>query len=179
MKLLLCKSIDKLGIVGDIIEVSAGYGRNYLLPGGLATEPTDANVRALAEDRKVAELDRKRQRTELEMLAERLKEVEVTIRARANETGVLYGSVGQREIVAALGEEGYFLQPDQVVLAHPLRQLDSTDVEVRLAEGIRSSIKVWIVREKAEGSDEDEEQEAVEEAPAGREAGSDDHVTGE
>ena len=49
MKLLLCKNISKLGIVGDIVDVSAGYGRNYLVPQGLATEPTDANIRALAE----------------------------------------------------------------------------------------------------------------------------------
>ncbi len=171
MKLLLCKSVGKLGIVGDIVEVSAGYGRNCLLPGGLATEPTEANVRALAEARKVAELDRKRERTELELLAERLKEAEVTIRARANETGALYGSVGPREIVAALSEEGFYLQPDQVMLAHPLRQLDSTDVDIRLAEDLRTSVKVWVVREKPEGS---EEEEAPEEAPAGKEAGSDD-----
>lgn len=182
MKLLLCRNIPALGIVGDIVEVSAGYARNYLLPRRLATEPTDANVRALAEARKHAEVERERRRAELEELAQRLNEVEVTVSAKANEQGHLYGSVGAKEISAALLEEGYPVQPDQVQLGDAIRQLDTVPVDVRLADGLNSQIKVWVVRDKSEGGDEDEEaHEETEDrpTPTGREAGKDDNGPGE
>ncbi len=168
MKLLLCKNVDKLGIVGDVVEVSAGYARNYLVPTGLATEPTEANMRALAEERRIAEHERTRKRAELQALAERIEGAEVTIRARTNQDGVLYGSVGPREIATALEEEDFFIDPAQIVLDRPIRHLDTVSVEVKLADDLRSTIKVWVVREKTE-EDEDEE-----EVDADREVGADD-----
>ncbi|MFQ5590530.1 MAG: 50S ribosomal protein L9 [Phycisphaerae bacterium] len=174
MKLLLRRNINKLGIVGDVVDVAAGYARNYLLPHGLATEPTDANMRALAEARRAAEEERTRQRAELEQLAARLEGVEVTIKARANEEGILYGSVGVRDIASALGDEGYYVAADQIALDRPIRHLDTTAVDVRLAEDLRSSIKVWVVREKTAEDADSEELEATEGSETGREAGTDD-----
>lgn len=179
MKLLLCNNIDKLGIVGDIVEVSAGYARNYLIPHGLATEPTEANIRALAEARRQAEQERIHQRGLLEALAERLEGVEVTVRARANEEGVLYGSVGRREIAAALADEGYPMTVEHVALATPIRHLDNVPVEIKLADDLRSTIKVWVVREKAAQTDEEDTEESEGEVAAGREVGSDDHGASE
>jgi len=168
MKLLLCKNVDKLGIVGDVVKVAAGYARNYLLPHGLATEPTEVNIRRLAEARKIAERERAEQLGRLAALAEALEGVEVTIRAKANEDGVLYGSVTQKDIVHALEEEGHYVKADQILLPAPLRHLDNVSVELRLAEGIRSSIKVWVVRERLEGETDEDGDEKRE---AGREAG--------
>jgi large subunit ribosomal protein L9 len=155
MKLLLCKNVDKLGIVGDVVNVSSGYARNCLLPQRLATEPTTANMRRLAEARRVAELERAKHRKMLEALAERLTGVEVTIKARANEAGVLYGSVGKREIAHALVAEGFYVEPEHVLLGHAIGQLDNTEIEIRLAPDLRSTVKVWIVRDKT-GDEEDQ-----------------------
>lgn len=155
MKLLLCKNVEHLGIVGDVVNVSNGYARNYLLPYGLATEPTTGNTRRLAEARKVAERERAEARLRLEELSGRLKGVEVTIRAKANEEGVLYGSVGKREISRALEAEGYYVKAEHVVLDHPLRHLDTVSVDVRLAEDLRTPVKVWVVREKEEGEEDE------------------------
>jgi large subunit ribosomal protein L9 len=171
MKLLLCKNVDRLGIVGDIVDVSAGYGRNYLVPQGLATEPTEANIRALAEARRAAELERVRHREQLEALARRLEDVEVTVRARANEEGVLYGSVGSREISAALVEEGHPILPDQIALESPIRHLDNVAVDVKLAEDLRATVKVWVVRAKTDDGIDDEE--ALKLEAAGKEASDD------
>jgi len=178
MKLLLCKNVDKLGIVGDVVNVSRGYGRNYLVPHGVATEPTEANMRALAEARRTAEAERERKRTELEELARRLEGVEVTIRAKANEEGGLYGSVGVREIVAALAEEDYFVSPEQVDLPRPIRHLDTVPVELKLADDLCTSIKVWVVREKSDTED-DEGEELPEGTRAGMEAATDDDAADE
>lgn len=162
MKLLLCKNIEKLGIVGDVVNVAPGYARNYLLPQGLATEPTEANMKSLAEARKVAEQERAQQLEELRALAERLQDVEVMIRARANEQGHLYGSVGPREISVALQEEGYDISPEQIILPDPIRQLENNlEVEAKCGE-TRSSFRVWVVREKVEGEDDfDDEMEGT------------------
>lgn len=176
MKLLLTKTIEHLGIVGDVVNVKPGYARNYLLPQRLATEPTEGNMRAIAEARKQAELELAKQRQLMEALCERLEGVEVTIKARANEAGVLYGSVGKREIAHALGEEGYGVAIDKIVLRDPIRQLDKFDVTVRLADDLKATIKVWVVREKTE---EEEQQATGETAEPGTEAAADDNASGD
>jgi len=177
MKLLLTKTISKLGIVGDVVKVKDGYGRNYLLPQGLATEPTVGNVRSLAEARRQAELERIRHREMLEAYAAKLEGVEVTVHAKANEDGLLYGSVGPREIAAALCAEGHAVDPEHIVLAHTIRQLDKVAVEVKLGEDTRATVNVWIVREKTEGEQDDAEQAG--QSAGGTEAGSDDTLNGD
>ncbi|MGB2987101.1 MAG: 50S ribosomal L9 C-terminal domain-containing protein, partial [Phycisphaerae bacterium] len=82
---------------------------------------------------------------------------------------VLYGSVGRKEIAAALAEEGHPVTSDQLILSSPIRHLDNVAVEVKLADDLYSSIKVWVVREKTE--DEEEELEAPRKVEAGKEAG--------
>ena len=175
MKLLLCKNVEKLGIVGDIVNVKAGYARNYLLPQRLATEPTEENVRALAEARRLAEQERIRERELLKALARRVDGVEVTIPARANEDGVLYGSVGRKEISVALMKEGHPVMPDHIVLSKPLRHLDNVSVDLRFGEDLSSSIKVWVVRDRT-GEGGEFEAPAAEES--GTEAGPDDESRG-
>ena len=131
MKLLLTEDVEKLGIVGDVVVVTDGYARNYLLPQRKATEPTDANMRCLAEARKAAEARRRTLREAQLFLAEKLKEVEVTIAAAANPEGVLYGSVGPREISAALADEGYQVDAAAIDLHTPIKALDNVREHVK------------------------------------------------
>ncbi len=157
MKLLLTKDVSKLGIVGDVVEVSAGYARNYLLPNRLATQPTEANMRALAEERAKAEERRRQAHRALQVQAEKLADVDVTIAAPANAEGVLYGSVGPREIAAALREEGHHVNAAQIDLRTPIRHLDNVVVDVILADDIAAKVKVWVVRSSAVEDDREEE----------------------
>lgn len=168
VKLLLTRSVDKLGIVGDVVTVAEGYARNYLLPHGLATQPTQGNMRRLAEARRQAERELAEQKARLEELLKRLEGVELTIQAKANEEGHLYGSVGKREVSHALEAEGYFVKPDQIVLDHPIRHLDNTNIDIRLGPELRTTIKLWVVREKTPGEEGAESSNKVE---AGKEAG--------
>jgi large subunit ribosomal protein L9 len=128
----------------------------------------------LAAARRVAEQERVRERGLLKALVQRLEGVEVTVRARANEEGVLYGSVGSREVAAALADEGYPVMPDHVVLETPIRHLDNVSVDIKFADDLRSTVKVWVVREK---TPEEEEAGISDETTAGREAGSNDNST--
>ncbi len=156
MKVLLKKTVDKLGMIGDVVEVKIGYARNYLLPYGLAVEPTAGNIRAIEEEKK-AYLERlARERAAMQERARLLQGTEVTIAARANEEGHLYGSIGPAQILAALAEKNIFIEAEQVALDEPIRQLDKHDVTVRFAHEIEATIHVWVVphREAEEGQTE-------------------------
>jgi len=158
MKLLLKKDLAALGIVGDIIEVQPGFARNYLIPNGLSTEPTTANIKAIAKEREQAEGRRRQAMEALKSRAARLASVEVTIAAAANPEGHLYGSVGPKEIAAALCELGHEVDGSHVRLAEPIKVLDNVLVDVVFAESIEAQVKVWVVRssgkEDAEGEGE-------------------------
>lgn len=175
MKLLLKKDISTLGIVGDVVNVSPGYARNYLLPHNLATQPTEANMKALAEERAKAEERRRLRIEKLSQTAEKLADVEVTIEAAANEEGVLYGSVGPREVSAALRDEGHEVSAEQVRMHETIKRLDNVVVDVVLADTIESTVKVWVVRSKASiGEDEESDDQLQDNQAQGREADVDD-----
>lgn len=148
MKVLLRKDLEPLGIVGDVIDVSEGYARNYLFPQGLVLLPTPGNMRALTKERAAAEERRRLWLEAARRAAEKLNGVEVTIVAAANEDGVLYGSVGPREIAHALVEEGHPVKPEHVRMTSPIRHLDRTTVDLRLGPDAMATVKVWVVRER-------------------------------
>lgn len=149
MKLVLRKDIDKLGFCGDVVEVSQGYARNYLLPHHLALEPTKSNLKKIEVDKKVAAHEREQKRAVLVGILERLNGVEVSISAACNPEGHLYGSVGPREISRALLDEGHTVQPDQIKMSQNIKEIGTLEVAVVLADDLRTNVKVWIVREKS------------------------------
>jgi large subunit ribosomal protein L9 len=158
MKLLLRKDIPNLGLCGDIVEVSPGHARNYLLPHHLALVPTKANLKIIEEDKKQAAAERERHHAFLKSMCDRLAGVEVTISAACNPEGHLYGSVGPREISHALMEEGHSVHPDQIKMSMNLKEVGAQEVDVVLADDISTKVKVWVVAEKAAGSLEGEEE---------------------
>lgn len=152
MKLILQRDVKHLGLVGDVVEVKEGYARNYLLPQNLALMPTTANTKQVELARARVAEERKLLVEQRRAAARRLAGAEITIRAAANEEGVLYGSVGPREIAAALRHEGHTVETEQVELHTPIRQLDNVVVPVRFSEDSTVEVKVWVVRETASES---------------------------
>ncbi len=145
MKVLLRQTVDKLGHIGDVVNVKPGYARNYLLPQGIGMEPTESNLKAI-ETAKQAYLQQvAQQRTELEARAKLLDGKEITIAARANEEGHLYGSVGPAQIVAALDNEGFSIEAENVLLDEPINKLDKHEVTIRFSEDVSATISVWVV----------------------------------
>lgn len=149
MKLVLRQDIDNLGLCGDLVDVSNGYARNYLLPHHMALEPTRANLKAIEEDKKKAAAARARKRSLLESMVQRLEGVEVAISAASTPEGHLYGSVGPREISRALMDEGHSVHPDQIKMSQHVKEIGTLEVPVVLADDLRATVKVWVVREKA------------------------------
>jgi large subunit ribosomal protein L9 len=161
MKVLLTDTIDRVGIVGEVIDVSEGYARNYLLPKKLAIQPTQGNIQRLEAKKKDYEAQQKQLRDDKEKLVAALAGVEITLIRAANEEGHLFGSVSKRDIAEELTKAGHHVSADDVKLDEPLRRIDTFTVPVALALDLKADIKVWIVREKAEG-----ETAANAEAPA-------------
>ena len=169
MKVLLTQTIDRVGIVGEVLEVSEGFARNYLLPKGLAIQPTAGNIQRLEAARKEYESKVAAARAEREKVITALTGVEVSVTRAANDEGHLFGSVSARDIAEELVKLGHPITADDVRLEAPLRRVDTYTVHVQLAGDLKTDIKVWVVREKAEGQPAAAEAPAAE-APAEEEA---------
>ena len=166
MKVLLTQTLERIGIVGEVMDVSDGFARNYLLPKGLAIQPTEGNIKRLEQARKDYESKLKLIREEKEKLAEKLQGVEVTLIRNANEEGHLFGSVSRRDIAEELQKLGFAVQPDDVRQDDSLRRIDTYTVPVSLAPDLKADVKVWVMREKKEA---EAAAAAAEAAPAAEE----------
>ena len=144
VKLLLKESIKNVGRVGDVVEVSAGYARNYLLPKDLALQPTPGNIKKVEERRKEIERIERERREEQAALIKQLEGVEVTLERRANEQGHLFGSVTATDIAKALQGQGFNINPDDINLPGRLDRIDRYAVEVKFADDLAAEVKVYV-----------------------------------
>ncbi|HEY4329437.1 MAG TPA: 50S ribosomal protein L9 [Phycisphaerae bacterium] len=170
MRVLLTQTIERTGIVGEVLDVSDGFARNYLLPKGLAIQPTDGNIKRLEQAKKDYEAKQKLIREEKEKMVAKLAGVEVTLTRAANDEGHLFGSVSRRDIAEELQKAGYAVQPEDVKLEEPIRRVDTFMVPVILSGDLKADIKVWVNREKKEGEPAAAEKKAVPEAGEEEEA---------
>jgi large subunit ribosomal protein L9 len=144
VKLLLKHSIKNVGRVGDVVEVSAGYARNYLLPHDLAVVPTPGNVKKVEAIRQEILRKERELREQQEALLKTLVGVEVTLERKSNEQGHLYGAVSATDIAKGLQAQGFNVGADDINLAGRMDHIDTYQVVVRLAEGLETPIKVWV-----------------------------------
>lgn len=166
MKILLLQDIEKLGYIGDVVEVKDGYARNFLIPYGMATVPTDANLKAIAQARAEAAEKRRLAYEKLEELCQRVEGAEAVLSAKANEQGHLFGSIHEKEIAENLQSQGFEIRTDMVQLSEHLREVGTHEVTLKLAPELAAVIKVVIVSEDgALEADESEEPREVEPSP--------------
>lgn len=144
LELLLLNNVDNLGIVGDVVKVKPGYARNYLLPLGLAEKPSAKRIESLKEARAKAQAEVDRVRKDREGLIERLEDVSLTLVRTANDQGVLYGSVTQRDISDALNDAGYGVEPHAVRLASAIRRTGEHHVMIQFARDLKAEIEVIV-----------------------------------
>lgn len=144
IKLLLKESIKNVGKVGDVVEVSPGYARNFLLPKDLAVQPTPANVKRIEARRKEIEQQERKHREQQEALIKLVAAAEVTLERRANEQGHLFGSVTATDIAKALQAQGFNIQPNDVNLPGKLDHINTYQVQIKFAEDLATDLKVWV-----------------------------------
>ena len=146
MQLVLVEDVAHLGKQGDLVEVKSGYGRNYLLPNGLATVPTEHNLRVLERYKERVKQAREARIADLKIMAEQIARTTITIEANANEEGHLYGSVGAPEISKALKAKGLNVEPEMVRLEGPIKEVALYAVKLHLGYDIETEVKVLVVR---------------------------------
>ncbi len=147
MQLVLTEDVPSLGKQGELVEVKPGYGRNYLLPNGLATVPTAHNLRLLERYKQRVQDARAARIADLRVLAEQIQRVTITIEANANEEGHLYGSVGAPEISKALKAQNLNVDPDMVRLEGPIKECALFAVKLNLGYDIETEVKVLVIRQ--------------------------------
>ncbi|MDP1546999.1 MAG: 50S ribosomal protein L9 [Anaerolineales bacterium] len=168
MKVMLVKDVYKLGRAGEIKKVADGYGRNFLLPQGLAVLATAGALKQIERIKSQAEIRRSSQNEELKGTSDQINGVVLTFAAKAGETGKLYGSITTQDIATALTEKVRFEVKRQQVDTQPIRTLGEFTAHVRLTMDLVPEIKVIVYREgeTPESITEPAEAEKVEEPAA-------------
>lgn len=145
MELLLKKTIEKVGELGEIVDVSPGYARNYLIPKGYAELLSPEGLRRVEQLKKnIAKEEALKMRQEKEMLKEIQARESFTIMAEADENGQLYGSVTENMIADVLKNEGFDIDKKHIIIEEPIKNCDIFSISVKIGEE-QTQFKLWVV----------------------------------
>ncbi len=147
MRILLCEDIRGLGWLGDVVEVNAGYARNYLLPQGLGKPVTEDNLRSIAKEKTSRAEERKLEAEQLQKVAEAVEGAEAVVAAKANEQGVLFGSVSASEIAQNLREQGFEIADEFVDPHEHIKNVGTAQVKLIFTEDLTATVSVVVVPE--------------------------------
>jgi len=150
MKVLLTNDVNKLGLLGDVVEVADGYARNYLLPQGLAKPATGANIKAIAKAKAQRAEERHLERQQSERAAKAVDGAEAVIAAAANEQGHLFGSVFKHEVAENLRSQGFEVPDDVVALDEHIKQVGTYKVTLKFEDDLKAAISLVVVPEGAD-----------------------------
>ena len=147
MEVILRQAVEKLGGPGDVVKVSNGYARNFLLPRGIAFEATPGNLKRIAQEKSRLEAEENQRKTAAQGLAEKLEQVSLTFSARVGEEGKLFGSVTAADIQAQLETQGFHIERRQIDLHEPIKALGVYRVPIRLHADVRPEVRVWVIKQ--------------------------------
>ncbi|TES93134.1 MAG: 50S ribosomal protein L9 [Candidatus Cloacimonadota bacterium] len=147
MKIILLENIEKLGKEGDVVNVAAGYARNYLLLKKKALISTPGNQKKFVEIKKLKVIQYERSKEEAAKLAEKLNTLSITSVVKAGENEKLYGSVTATNISELLQKEGYEIDKKIIIFEEPIKSLGVYTISIKLHPEVQASIKLWVVSE--------------------------------
>jgi large subunit ribosomal protein L9 len=147
MKVYLLKDIEKVGLAGEIIKISEGYARNFLIPKKLAIEITKDNEQYYLSKLKTVEKRKEVIATKTSMLAERVKDVELVIKRKMHDDGKLYGSISSGDIVDLLAAKGVNVSKNQIEFDKAVKSKGVYEVEVKLSSKLRPKFRLKVVSE--------------------------------
>lgn len=145
MNVILLETVENLGSIGDLVKVKPGYGRNYLIPRGMALLATRGNVAQHEHHKRAIEAEQARLHAEQKKVADQLEKTSVSIARKAGKDGKLFGSVSSRDIVEALAMQNIDIDRRLVRLDDPLRETGTFEVTVRFSMDIQVPLKVNVV----------------------------------
>ena len=154
MKVILKEDVKDLGIMGTVLDVANGYGRNYLIPQNLAVEANPKNIKQLEHEKNRILAKAKKIRKSAEDAAEEMSKLSITIEVKSGEEDKLFGSVTAKDIAEEIAKQGIDVDKRKIVLTEPIKHLGSYEVAVKIHHDVTANVKLEV---KKAGSEETEE----------------------
>ena len=149
MDIILTENVKGLGTIGEVVKVKPGYGRNYLVPQGLAVEANDRNINEMKHHRRQLTHKAEKLSKEAADVKARIEAVECSFTHKASDEGKLFGSVTSMEIAEGLASKGIEIDRRKILLDQPIKVLGVHEVEVKLNAGVNATIKINVLRAEA------------------------------
>ena len=165
MDVILTENVKNLGTIGEVVKVKPGYGRNFLVPQGLAVEASEAKLKELEHHKR--QLNRKAEKLSQEAadVKARIEAVECTFVHKASEEGKLFGSVTSMEIAECLAAQGIEIDRRKILLEQPIKELGEHAVDIKLNAGVNATVKINVISEDAKPAAAEAPAEAPAETP--------------
>lgn len=148
MKVILQETLEGVGNLGDLLDVSPGFARNYLLPRKKAVEANNRNIKEFEHAKRVTAEKAKKERLEIETFAKKVSAVSLTIPAQVGKDDKMFGSVTAKDIADGLAEQGYQVDRRKIQLAQPIKELGTFAIAVKLPRDVSASISVHVVKKQ-------------------------------
>ena len=166
MDVILTENVKNLGTIGEVVKVKPGYGRNFLVPQGLAVEASEAKLKEVEHHKR--QLNRKAEKLSQEAadVKARIEAVECTFVHKASEEGKLFGSVTSMEIAENLASQGIEIDRRKILLEQPIKELGEHAIDIKLNAGVNAIVKINVISEDAQPVSADVPAETPAETPA-------------
>lgn len=148
MKVILQENIEGVGHTGDLLDVSNGFARNFLLPRKKALEASTRNVKAVEHAKRMTAEKAKKERVEIEGIAKQISAVALTMEVQSGKDDKLFGSVTAKDIAEGLAEKGFAVDRRKIQLAQPIKELGTVTVPVKLHHQVTASVSVTVVKKQ-------------------------------
>lgn len=146
MKVILREDVPDLGAAGETISVKNGYGRNYLIPRNLAIPATKANLKAIEEVHKQAEIRSRKRRREADTIKEKIEKLSISVEVLVGEDEKLFGSVTSGDIAELMVKEGVIVDKRNIELENPIKVLGVYSVPVKVDKDVKAALKLWVIK---------------------------------
>lgn len=148
MKVILQENVEGVGLLGDLLDVSDGFARNYLLPRRKALEASTRNVKAVEHDKRVVAEKARKEKLEIEQVAKKISAVSLTVTAQVGKDDKLFGSVTAKDIAEGLAAQGLEVDRRKIQLTQPIKELGTFTVPVKLHRDVTASVSLQVVKKQ-------------------------------
>jgi large subunit ribosomal protein L9 len=147
MKVILIENVPSLGKAGDLVKVSDGYGRNYLIPQKKAVIATEKSLKVIEHQKRLIQQRMEKAKKDAEKLGQQIENLSCTFAKTVGESGKLFGSVTSMDIENFLNENGIKVDRKKIALEEPIKNLGVSNVPIKLHPEVTTHLKVWVVQE--------------------------------
>ena len=149
MKVILKEDVKNLGIIGTVVDVANGYGRNYLIPRELAVEANPKNLKQFEHQKKIILIKADKIKESAKGLSEKISALSVVLEAKAGEEDKLFGSVTTMDIAEAISKQGFEIDKRKILLKEPIKRLGIYEVSVKVHQDVTATVKVEVKQESS------------------------------